>query len=622
MEFRKDINGLRAIAIIGVIIFHFNKNLLPGGFAGVDVFFVISGFLMTTIILSGLDKKNFSIWKFYYARAKRIIPALSATCFLCLLVGWTLLLPKDYFDLARNAISSMLFFSNYWYASQNGYFDASSADNALLHTWSLSAEWQFYLIYPLALALVHFFCGGNVARKSIVAGVALSLLVSSFRTPLHPTESYFTLTARAWEMLAGGLAFLTNERQLLQRKPRLWESIGLAMIMTSYFIFDEGTLWPGYNAALPVFGTVFVIAAARNNSTLTSNLAIQYVGKVSYSLYLIHWPLIVFAKKVEYDFNILIYSSIVLIISSLIYFTIERSKSLSLANIAIAIFSLIGANYVRNTHGAVKRVPYELRLTSDEFQRKYYGGYGYKTNEPYLSHSDGKVDYIIFGDSFAAQYAKAIDEKGVKSVNIFFHGCPIMPDYSRFKDGKEDTNCSKAYSYLIQTFNKYSSSDVVFASAWDNYKDFLIKRGSSRGEKLSKDELYAIWIKEIKKIISVAGKRNYYIVGRPIPTNSNSYGCLVQNVLPGYSLFSTCNPFRDRVNIEVNDRLKSAFENVPNVTFIDPNDALCSENGCVVTMGDNPAYTDGAHLSVFGAKLVFERIYDVINGNAPKSLKQ
>ena len=577
---------------------------------------------MTKIILSGLDKKTFSIWKFYYARAKRIIPALSATCFLCLIIGWTLLLPKDYFDLARNAISSMLFFSNYWYASQNGYFDTSSADNALLHTWSLSVEWQFYLIYPLALALVHFLCGGNVARRLIVSGIAIFLLISSCRTPIHPTESYFTLTARAWEMLAGGLAFITNEKKLLQSNPRLIESIGLAMIMTSYFIFDEATIWPGYNAALPVLGTVFVIAASRNNSTLTSNFAMQYVGKISYSLYLIHWPMIVFAKKVGVDINILIYFPIVIIISSLVYITIEKSKSISLANIAIVFFSIIGANYVRNTHGAVKRVPYELRLTSDEFQRKYYGGYGYKTNEPYLSHNDGKVDYIIFGDSFAAQYAKAIDEKGVKSVNIFFHGCPIMPDYSRFKNGKEDENCSKAYSYLTQTLNKYSSSDVIFASAWDNYKEFLIKRGSSRGEKLSNEELYAIWIDEIKKIISVAGRRNYYIVGRPIPTNSNSYGCLAQNVLPGYSLFRTCNPFRDRVEIEVNDRLKSAFENVPNVKFIDPNDALCGEKGCVVTMDDNPAYTDGAHLSVFGAKLVFDRIYDVITGNAATASKQ
>ena len=612
MVFRKDINGLRAIAVLAVVIFHYNSSFLPGGFAGVDVFFVISGFLMTKIVLKRLDNENFYLMKFYSARAKRIIPALSVTCLLSLAIGWITLLPKDFFELSRNAISSMLFYSNYWYASKDGYFDPSAADNILLHTWSLSAEWQFYIIYPIALSIFHRAFGGKTTRVAIIIGALSSLIACNYISLQTPIDSYFFLNSRAWEMLAGGIAYIINEKSITRIKSTYVEAAGIAMILFSFLFFDKNTLWPGYCALFPVIGTILVICSERDKSLFTSSIISQSVGKISYSLYLIHWPLITFIKKLSISINFAIYFSLTLIASLILYILIEKRANSSRFTVPLFIIPITLAFYVSNTEGAANRVPEELRLTSEQFQRRFFGGYGYKTNEPYLSHTKDSPEFIFFGDSYAAQYAKSIDTNGIKSVNIFFHGCPIMPNFSRYRNGHEDLTCSKAYGHLGNALKKYKRADVVFASAWDNYKDFLIKRGGKVRENLTEDEFYDLWIDQLKLILAKAESRKFYIIGRQISTNSNSYSCLAQNVLPGLKLFSTCSPFRSSMEIKINEKLKHAFRSYENVTFIDPNNYLCSDKGCLVTMGKNPAYIDGSHLSIFGANLVFSEIHRII----------
>ena len=164
MQFRKDINGLRAIAVIGVVLFHFNPSWMPGGFAGVDVFFVISGFLMTKIIFRGLEQDSFSVLKFYVARANRIIPALSLLCLVLLSVGWLFLSPLEYRALGKHIVSSITFISNIIYWTESGYFDAASQGKWLLHTWSLSLEWQFYIIYPLILVAMKQFLSLKIMK--------------------------------------------------------------------------------------------------------------------------------------------------------------------------------------------------------------------------------------------------------------------------------------------------------------------------------------------------------------------------------------------------------------------------------------------------------------------------
>jgi peptidoglycan/LPS O-acetylase OafA/YrhL len=291
-QFRKDINGLRAIAVIAVVLFHFNAAWMPGGFAGVDVFFVISGFLMTGIIFRGIEQENFSILKFYVARANRIIPALALLCMVLLVFGWFYLTPLDYSALGKHVGSSMGFLSNFTYWLEAGYFDTASHGKWLLHTWSLSAEWQFYMIYPLVLVAMRKFMPVKVMKATVLIGTVLGFIFCVIVTYNWPDSSYYLLHTRAWEMMLGGVAYL-YPIALKEERKKLLEWFGFALIIGSYFFISKENLWPGYLAIFPVLGSFMLIQAQRNDSFITSNIVAQKIGAWSYSIYLWHWPLVV-----------------------------------------------------------------------------------------------------------------------------------------------------------------------------------------------------------------------------------------------------------------------------------------------------------------------------------------
>ncbi|EOX3942323.1 acyltransferase family protein [Vibrio alginolyticus] len=293
MNFRYDINGLRAIAVIAVVLFHFNPAWVPGGFAGVDVFFVISGFLMTGIIFRGLENDDFNLFKFYVARANRIIPALAVLCLVLLVFGWFYLNPLDYNTLSKHVASSMGFLSNMIYWRESGYFDAASHEKWLLHTWSLSVEWQFYILYPVVLvALKKFLSLGNLKRL-ILVGTVLGFGLSVVATMKWPNSAYYLLPTRAWEMMMGAVAFL-YPWSLSKSKKKLTEIIGLVLILASYSFVSSDVPWPGHFALLPVLGAYLIIISNQQSSLITNNAIFQHLGKWSYSIYLWHWPIVVF----------------------------------------------------------------------------------------------------------------------------------------------------------------------------------------------------------------------------------------------------------------------------------------------------------------------------------------
>lgn len=293
-SFRSDINGLRAWAVVAVVLYHFSVPGFPGGFSGVDVFFVISGFLMAGIVVGGLQKQNFSLGNFYLARARRIIPALLVLVLVLLAVGWFLLMPSDYKVLGRHARESLLFTSNMQYLSEAGYFDVASHEKWLLHTWSLSVEWQFYLLYPLVLlGLKRLFTGPKV-----VLGIHLLALLCSFVSCLwltftEPDKAFYLLPARAWELLLGGSLFLLGQHwQLPIRHARWVEGLGFALIILSITLVDASQPWPGVLALVPVLGAAAILLAQRE-SFWTGSAVAQWLGTRSYSIYLWHWPLVV-----------------------------------------------------------------------------------------------------------------------------------------------------------------------------------------------------------------------------------------------------------------------------------------------------------------------------------------
>ena len=291
MQFSRDINGLRAIAVAAVVLFHLQVPGFGGGFAGVDVFFVISGYLMTGIILGRQDAGRFSVWGFYADRARRIVPALVVLCLVLLAVGWFFLLPSDYKKLGKQVGASLGFVSNITFWREAGYFDAVSHRKWLLHTWSLSVEWQFYLLYPLLLVALRRLAGPARLRGALGLLLAASLAGAAFGA-LDPSASFYLLPTRAWEMLLGGLAWGAVVPGGLAVR-RAIEVVGLAAVLGSLALLDAGRPWPDALAIAPTLGTALVLAARREASPLLGHPVAQWLGRCSYSVYLWHWPVVV-----------------------------------------------------------------------------------------------------------------------------------------------------------------------------------------------------------------------------------------------------------------------------------------------------------------------------------------
>lgn len=292
MKFRSDINGLRAIAVAVVLLFHFGIPGFQGGFVGVDIFFVISGYLMTGIIFTKLEKNSFFILDFYLDRMKRIIPALAVLCIILYIIGWFILLPAQYEELGKHAVSSVTFISNLIYWREAGYFDTASHSKWLLHTWSLSVEWQFYIIYPLVIVFLRRFIGIKFSKITLIVLAILSYLLSVVATKDYPEASFFLLPTRAWEMMMGGILFLYPVN-MSSVQSKFCEWLGMVLIVFSVIFFTSADLWPGYLAAVPTIGTILVIAANRERSIFTNNAVAQWLGNTSYSIYLWHWPVVV-----------------------------------------------------------------------------------------------------------------------------------------------------------------------------------------------------------------------------------------------------------------------------------------------------------------------------------------
>jgi peptidoglycan/LPS O-acetylase OafA/YrhL len=334
MKFRQDINGLRAIAVFAVVIFHFNNQWLPGGFSGVDVFFVISGFLMTSIIYKGIVQGDFSIVRFVKSRVRRIVPALLGLCFVLLLVGWFTLTPLDFKYLGKHIVASLSFVSNMIYWGEFGYFNPNSEDNWLLHTWSLAVEFQFYIIYAISIVAFSRLFNIKTLRWVIVIFTFIFFLMSVYATHRSPNAAFYFLPTRMWEFMLGGIAFFFAIR-LSQFKKNAIELFGVVLIFFGFITLTKNTLWPGYLSVLPVFGTFLIILSNNQHSYFTNNPVSQWLGKISYSLYLWHWPIVVWLQynDVHSDFSSLIGIVCSLILASVSYYLIEKKVLLKKVDI-------------------------------------------------------------------------------------------------------------------------------------------------------------------------------------------------------------------------------------------------------------------------------------------------
>lgn len=614
MEFRKDINGLRAIAVIAVVCFHFNPVWLPGGFSGVDVFFVISGFLMTGIIFKELEKenpipgKNF-LFSFYKARAKRIIPAMAVMCLILLVLGYLFLIPLDYKELGKHVASSVTFLSNIVYWQEAGYFDAASHEKWLLHTWSLSVEWQFYILYPLILIALRKLFSINLVKISILLGAVFGFAFSAIATYKWADAAYFLFPTRAWEMLLGGVAFLYPIK-FNEKNKRFFEWLGLILILSSFFFVSGSTPWPGYWAAFPVLGAFIVIQVNRSDSCFTNNYFFQKIGLWSYSIYLWHWVVIVANAKFDLGVGILTYFFIALVLGFLSYRFIEKNGFFLTLSFCLTLFFAI----LVAENGLNFRVDSKFQLDRADFHQKYYGGSGYPANRLfYINSSDADFDFVFVGDSYGLQYAKALDENNYRVAGLFDHGCLIFPNITRYLKNREDENCSAEYDKLKSVLQG-NSIPLIIAHSWDGYGNVIIEKGGDKPLRLEKNDYYELIRKELDVIVSENGaNRFYFVLGVPQRAKYNAFECLAGTQLIGYRLFKKCAEQQEQKDLEINSMLNTWASMHENAYFIDPNEFLCADRKCLVISRGEPVHSDGSHLSVFGAPLVVDGMFNFIH---------
>lgn len=629
-KFRVDINGLRAIAVAAVVLYHFGVAGFSGGFVGVDIFFVISGFLMTNIIISGIERESFSLWSFYLARAKRIIPALLALCSVLIVSGWFFLGTSDYRQLGLHTASAVFFLSNFRFWKEAGYFDSGSHEKWLLHTWSLSVEWQFYILLPLGILLVwHWF--GKRGVKIVLASVGvISLGLSIYASSRWPGMAFYLLPTRAWEMLAGGMVWwLTRSSNINTLTARIIEALGLALIAWSITFFNSDMLWPSGNAAIPVLGTMLILTAARQESFITGNIIAQRLGESSYSIYLWHWPIVVILNYLGESHNqYLILAGILLsvLIGELSFRFIETTARIRLGNLtkkhfytgvcvplciiivtSLSVYISSGANYSWR-QGAIsesskyidsyskdnylsKDVKREYHLECDFFDGDKYIAKKGSISSTCINDPGAAGGVFLWGDSHAQALSYGLRQylkSNVSFSQVASSSCqPHVGDDSA-TSGEFKVACDKSNVFALNEIKKLKPNLVILAQRYNHDKNN-----------------YAKIISELKH----AGVTEIIIVG-PVPQWMPS--------LPRAIGLRHFNPneiyIKDnslvREILTTNSLMRNKLSGDKHVSYISIIDALCREDTCLskVNNKNTPLVWDYGHLSLAGSKFVVSEV--------------
>lgn len=639
--FRKDINALRAIAVIAVVLFHFNPTWLPGGFAGVDVFFVISGFLMTSIIFRGFEQSNFNLFKFYVSRSNRIIPALAFLCAVLAISGWFYLSPNEYRALGKHIATSITFVSNYIYTNETGYFDSASHEKWLLHTWSLAVEWQFYIIYPIVLLILKRYLPIKYLKKIIIILFLLSLSYSIYRTYQNPTAAYYLLPTRAWEMLLGGIAFL-YPIQLQNKHTKILEYLGLLLILSSCFLISNQTPWPGYMALIPVLGAYLIIIANNQNSLLSNNPILQPIGKWSYSIYLWHWPLVVLGVIYEIT-NWWMYGiALSLLFGFLSYQYIESLKFSSLSKWSDLVklkplwlsFStaLLGV-LIFFSNGFQSHYDPRIIIVNNESKNK--NPYNCMLNEEgiitplskcYIGNKDN-IQAIIVGDSHADAITTAVTSifalKQSGIIAITRTSCPFILNA---KNNRADDTCYHENFLRLEEIKQNKKIPLILTARWSAYiygqsDPKRIIKGDNRpslyfgnNKYMSQNELLTEFSKNLESTLCALTPNAPVYITQPIPEMGQDIPkTMSRNLMQGKEIDLS---IQHETYLQQNSAVRTIIQHAAQVcgaTVLDPTKILCKDDKCIAQHQGRPIYYDGDHMSEYGNKLLSPMFKQVLN---------
>ncbi len=628
-RYRSDIDGLRAAAVLPVVLYHAGFAGLPGGFVGVDVFFVISGALIGQILFAEIDAGTFSLIGFYERRARRILPAFLVCLVATLLAGWLVLVPEAFADLGRSAAASAVFLSNGWfYLQAQDYFDGPAAAKPLLHTWSLAVEEQFYIVFPwllIGLAALSRRLGGRWPLREIViaALLAVSLALAVHGTTYHPQASFYLLPTRLWELLVGSLIVLPAAAKLRLPPPvaECLGVIGLAMIAAPMALYSTATPFPGLAALPPTVGAALVIVAGREGhptliARLLGSAPLRAIGLISYSLYLWHVPVIVLGRAwlgadpgIPVRIGMVIVS---LILAALSWRWIERPfrsarGTQPSARLLKAYGGTLGAGLVvilgvAWATGTLQRAPTALGVLfgRDRAQEPLYDacfdGLHVVRSRPFcLRGAPGRpASFALIGDSHGEAIAPGVfaaaEQAGVAGLQVTQSGW--RPLYPWLRSGWEDDDLGKA-PQVRAVLDDPAIRTVVIAVYWGSALGQSYHQRDSAtvmdGERVVPAALSAL-------IAAHPGKR--FVLLTDVPT-SDAFGLREQAQA---QLFGRAfDPSVARSDFDAENariaRVLAPLSALPNVQWIDLGSAMCDRRRCPGARDGQSLYVDAGHIT-------------------------
>jgi peptidoglycan/LPS O-acetylase OafA/YrhL len=642
LHYRADIDGLRAIAVVAVVLFHAGLPGFGGGFVGVDVFFVISGFLITALILHEQAAGTFSLAGFYRRRIKRILPALLVMMGACAVAGWFLLAPGDYQGLGRSIASAALSLSNVQFWREVGYFDTPLSEKPLLHTWSLGVEEQFYLVFPLCLLLLARF--PLRWRAAVTAMLCLaSFAVGMIQLPIDPGAAFFLPQGRMWELLAGSLLAMgagpARGRPALRAGAAL---IGLALIAGAILIYDGDTTFPGFAALPPVIGSALVLWSGIGGlSPAGRTLAARplvFLGNISYSLYLWHFPLLAFGLYVGLGelgaAETAALLALALDLSVLSWRFVEqpaRRPGATLGKVSVAALAVCGV-FVLAVAGLTVTLKGGLPARMTAESRQMLAGGPLRNPDrsacylPSAAIEIGKLcalgragaapSFVLWGDSHGEAMRGAVSEAAAAAgrAGVYAGELGCAPLIGMINPQKP--SCAAVSDALFRLIAETRSVDtVILVSRWGWWAESLpYKRESGAPVTLALAGLpdaevanrtaLALGLEHTVASLLAAGKR-VWLVG-PVPE--------VGYDVPRYFYLRSIG-FADGLDVAPTraefDRRQAfvlgLFDNLARrypVGTIWPHQRLCGDDGCAIARDGRLLYADDDHLSVFGARSI------------------
>jgi peptidoglycan/LPS O-acetylase OafA/YrhL len=645
LTYRPDIDGLRAVAVLAVVIYHAFPRLLPGGFVGVDIFFVISGYLISSIILKNLTTGQFSFRDFYARRIRRIFPALLVVLLATGFAGYILLLPDEFASLGRHMAASAVYVENFLLWQETGYFDTVSETKPLKHLWSLAVEEQFYIVTPLLLWGAYRYGLRMKGLVVMLTGLAIvSFIANIFIVDQYTAFNFLFPMTRFWEMWTGGILAwwtLNPKNTRPEHKPTQAENtlstLGSGLIVLAVILIIPDSSYPGALALLPVGGASCLILAgphARINRYILSHPVMVAIGLISYPIYLWHWPLISFAhitlgpevyKSSTFAASVLglcAAASIPLayttwrIIETPLRFGHKTVPvlSASLCAIALAGSGLIAQNHIQPffehiEYNAFKEGDAPRRLNPEHInacQKKIRLADGDCATSP----TDFTETIAIVGDSHAGHSYEGIEAlltpKNINTILFSFNNCAVFAESvspDKCRSGARTASIQAVMEYLIKT---PSITKVFFFSRGEYYISGTVFQQSTKPatkvRSVSENDFYD-GLQAVANMLHSAGKKVYYVTENP-ELGFHPRQCLGHPLRPRRSPCSV----PTQAVIEHQTRYLKGFESLENITIIESIPAFCDTQHCQIIRDGDSLYHDSDHLSSAGSRFQAEKL--------------